>query len=189
MALSSDTKWIIGTLLVLITLVLAVAGSAWELGRTLATKSDLEDLATTADVREESARLEAAVTDVSEVSTRLETTVGDLRTTVGRLDATVDSLDATVSDLGAAVADVRATVDGFQKTTDAVNTLVTVTLPALFNCMIELDSARGANRVGGRQGGFPDTSLDANSPMLPYTCMRLRDDFDAVDSLVPQPPD
>ena len=191
MALSNETKkWIIGTLLVLIGLAVAVvavviqtASSALELGRTLATESDLVGLATTANVSEVSDRLGATVADVREASTRLETTVGDL-------GATVSLLDATVSDLGSAVADVRATVDGFQGTTDSVNTLVTVTLPALLNCMIELDIARGANRPDARSNA--DWSFDLNRD-LPYICLRLRDDFDAfsgaLDSLVPQPPD
>ncbi len=164
MPLSRDAKWLISTLLALTAVVLAVAGGVWGLSQTMATKSDITGLATTVDVEKVGARLDA---------------------TAAALQATVDGLGATVDGLG-------ATAARFQETTNAVNELIEVTLPAFFTCMVELDSARAA-RVRLTDGTPPPTdgrmtdSADPSAAPLSQTCGL---DIAAVERrLVPPPPD
>lgn len=180
--MSKDAKWIIGTLLVLTTVVLAAAGVAWDLGRTLATKSDLDGLATSAEVEALDARL-------NESTEALENTVGDLQTAVGNLQATVGSLEVTAGEL-------RTAVSGIEETTEAVHTLIGVTLPAFFACMIELDRVRysGGGEPGSVEGrpelsafdrpDFPGAFADAAFFGI---CAQLAEELAAVDtSLVPR---
>ena len=193
MALSSDTKWIIGTLLALIGVVIAAAGvmiaaasGVWGLGRTLATKSDLDGLVTRAEVGELDTRLSESTDALAATVGDLRATVSSLQTSVGSIEATVDDLHATVGSLQTSVGQLRTAVSGVEETNVAVRTLIGVTLPAFFTCMIELDSADNAN--------FPRRDDFTNSVWsdedLPGICARLKAEVEAVNSsLVPQLPD
>ena len=156
--------------------------------QTMATKSGITGLATTVDVEKVGARLDAT-------AAALQATVDGLGATVGRLEATVGRLQATVDGLGTTVDGLGATAARFQETTNAVNELIEVTLPAFFTCMVELDSARAA-RVRLTDGTPPPTdgrmtdSVDPSAAPLSQTCERLGLDVAAVERrLVPPPPD
>ena len=189
MPLSKDAKWIIGILLAFAGVTIAAMTGVWGLARTLATKSDIADLATTGDVERVGARLDT-------IAEALQETVDGLGATVGRLEATVDGLGATVGRLEATVNGLQGAAGRFQETTDAVNVLIGRTLPAVFTCMVEIDRARAAEDNSLQPDGvlLPDgrqmTAGRDLTPPLPHICDRLRLEIAAVETpLVPLPPD
>ena len=176
--LSDDAKWIIGTLLVIATVVIAVGTTSAGLGRTVATRADLEDLATKSDLEDL-----ATSADVETLRVQLDATTQRLEATVDRLDTTVTRLDSTVDRLGGTVDRLDSTVDRLDATTAAVRTVIGTTLPAIFACMVDLD----AMRAGRNDAPVPG---DVDRVSLSEICGRLKAELAAVETpLVPRLPE
>ena len=188
--LSSDAKWIIGTMLVIASVVISISVTSVGLGRTVATRTDLEGLAAKTDLEDLASKtdLEGLATsdDVETLRVQLDDTTQRLDAAVDRLDGTVTRLDETVDRLDDTVDRLDGTVDRLGDTNDGLRTLVGTTLPAIFACMVELDTLRAAERWGNG----PPVAGDVDRVAMSEICDRLRRELAEVQTpLLPQLPD